>query len=807
MVDINQTRYFIKQAWFSLLAKPGFMITVVTTLGLSLGALLSVLTLAYLLLVEPLPYPQQEQLYTIEHQLVDNNQHVDGQAFTYPNLMYLFNKQTAFSESAMMYYDADVLLTSATQPTLSVAFVTPSWFSLLGTKMALGRAFEQTEALDTYQPVAVISYETWQQQFAQRDDILSKSMQFGERSYRIIGVLSEDFIEPQMIEVGLKSQVFLPWDFNSVSAEERHKWGNDDSSMMFLGKLSNNNSANQVEQSLSDLVSENWQHEVTGYGFFKGWSIRLKLHSLQSVILAKSETTLYLLIAGVVGLVLIAGANIANLFISRTAERHRNLAICAALGATHQQLFRSLLIEALLIMGLASFFAIYVASLGFILMQHSLSSYLPRVDELTIHPITLGIALILLIAMALLFAILSKSLINYQALNQSLQNSGKGLGIQVSKKMRQGLIFCQIAVVSLLVFTNLVLLTQALYMITEPMGFTTDNTSFVVISVPNREKADDAILGATMRELRTKLAALPQVTDISQSMAPMPFFTQALSRYGGDERFSIKAKDVDHRYFQLIGQPLLQGGFFSAADIEDNNKVMIVNDVFAHQLTPNGDVIGMIFDNGVKVVGVVKGIKVPGEQDIPARFYFPASTSRNMFLVKTKEGQSLGREQIIQAIKSVDSSYSLFSLSTLDARRNERLLSQYTTAITSGVLALVSFLLAAIGLYGILSYATQMRRFEIGTRMALGAKRKQLIALVVKENAQVISLGIIASILFLVMFYSGYSQELDNFIGFELVYMFALTTIFIFLLALFACYWPLRKYINQPAIHALRSSE
>lgn len=806
-VDINQTRYFIKQAWVSLMAKPGFLVTVVTTLGLSIGALLSVLTLAYLLLIEPLPYPQQDSLYTVEHQLVDNNQQIDGHAFTYPNLMHLFEKQDVFSDSALMYYDADVLVNSASQPTLSIAFVTPSWFELLGAKMALGRAFEQTEALNTYQPVAVISFATWQQQFAQSADVLSKSMQFGERSYRIIGVLSQDFTEPQLIEVGLNSQVFLPWDFNSVSAEQRLKWGNDDGALLFLGKLPANKNAKLVEQELSSMVSDNWQNEVAGHRFFKDWSIALKLHSLQSVILADSKTTIFLLIAGVIGLVLIAGVNIASLFISRIATRHRNLAICASLGATKRHLFQSLFAEALVLMALASFVAVYVASLGFMLMKLFLHSYLPRVDELAVHPITLITAFTLMIAMALLFAYMGKALINYHALSQSLQSSGKGLGIQVSKRMRQGLIFCQIALVSSLVFINLVLFKEALTSIAEPSGFSTDDISFAVLSVPHRADTEEAILRANIIEFRNNLSSMPQVELVSQSMAPMMFPTLALTRSGGDERYSLKAKDVDYNYFQLIKQPLLQGNYFSENDFQDNNNVMIVNDVFAHQLAPNGDAVGLKFDNGATIVGVVKGIKVPGETDIPARFYFPSSVTRNMFLVKLKAGQTLTRENIVAALQGLSANYSLFSLTTLNERRNQRLFSQYTTAITSGVLALVSFVLAAIGLYGILSYATQMRRFELGTRLALGAKRKQLIKLVIKDNIKVIVLGIATSVLIVVELYIGFKHELNDYIAVELGAMFLLSSSLIICLALFACYWPLRQYINQPVIHSLRGSD
>jgi predicted permease len=806
-IVLQPTLYLVKQAWTSLKGQPGFVGAVVSTMAVTLGALLCVLTLAYLLLIEPLPYPEQDTLFTVEHQLIDMDAKVDGNAFTYPNLMHLYTKQNVFSASALIYHDADVLLSSPSHPRLSLSFITPQWFSLLGADMAIGRSFEATEALDTYHPVAVLSYQTWEKQFALDKDILSKKMQFGEVSYRIVGVLSEAFIEPHIAGIGVKSQVFLPWDYNPIPPSQRKRWGNDDSGLMFLGKLKGSQTPDQIQQTLKALVNHNWQQEVAGHPFFKGWSIGINLHSLQSVILSKSEKTVYLLIAGVMSLLLIACTNIANLFISRTAEQHRNMAIYAALGATRKQLFKTLLAETGLLMGVSTFIAIYIASLGLTGVKLLLNNYLPRVNELSVNPFTLLCAITLMISLALFFAYLSLSMINYRGLNQSIQSSGKGGGIQVSKRIRQSLVLCQIAVVTALVFINIVLFKEAVSTINEPSGFETDDISFLVLSLPPTKDDDNGALVASMLQVRRQLSALPEVSGMSQSMAPMPFFSTALSRLDSDERYSIKAKDVDHHYFQLIQQPLLEGQYFTAADIVDDNNVMIINDVFAKQLTPQGSALGLKFNQGVSIVGVVKGIKVPGDKDIPPRFYYPASPSRNMFLVKTIPGQTLTREKIVDVLQQVSSGFKLFSLSTLNARRNSRLFRQSTTAITSGVLGIITFLLAGIGLYGILSYTTQMRKFEIGTRLAIGAKRKDVVKLIVKDNASMIVLGMLTSVLVLLALYLGFNDSLNTYLSVNLALSFIFTLLSISLLSLFACYWPLRKYINHPAIHSLRGSD
>jgi ABC-type antimicrobial peptide transport system permease subunit len=178
-----------------------------------------------------------------------------------------------------------------------------------------------------------------------------------------------------------------------------------------------------------------------------------------------------------------------------------------------------------------------------------------------------------------------------------------------------------------------------------------------------------------------------------------------------------------------------------------------------------------------------------------------------MFLVKTKVGQVITREQVVNVLLQVSSEIKLFSLSTLESRRVERLFAQYTTAVTSGSLAIITLLLAGLGLYGILSYSTQMRRFEIGTRLAIGAKRRVVVLLIVKDNASMILLGMLTSVLVLLTLYLGFSDSLSTYLSGNLVIAIVLTVAPITLLSLFACYWPLRKYINQPVVHSLRGSD
>jgi predicted permease len=799
--------YLIKQAYLSLKQKPIFVLSVVSTMGITLGALLCVLTLAYVMLIKPLPYPDQERLYNVEHQLISNENAIDGRAFTYPNLMHLYNKQSVFEESVLMYVDGGVITSLPSEPMVALSFVTPQWFSLFSAKMALGRGFEESEKVNSFKPVTVLTYETWQNKFDGADNVLEKNLSLGGNSYRIIGVLAESHIEAPLAGAGFETELYLPWDYNSVSERERKRWGNDDGGLIFVGKLDtkySGYSTQQIDQILTTLVSENWQSEVSEHAFFKGWSIALSTKTLKSFIVSDGERSVYLLLIGALGLLLIACANIANLFVSRTVERQQQLAISAAVGASKTQIFHNILAETGLLMFVAIVLAQFVIFVGFSALQYYLGDFLPRIDELELNSFSFIASISLLVLLTIVFSLMCRKMINYHALNTTLQSSGKGGGIQVSKRVRNILISSQIATATALVFINVVLYKDASELVNQPLGYQTDNITAVVLALPSVEQG---LKIQKITELKSELLAHPKVKNVSQAMRPTGFGTLALTASITEQRYTVRGKDVDDQYFSMIKQEIIEGENFSAVDIKDDRSVMIVNDVFADKLAPKGSAIGFKFKNGVEIIGVVKSINLPGRQRIESRFYYPASLARNMLLIEQHQGQIFSRDEMISALKKVDKKLSLFSFISLNEYKNRRLFSSQTTAVTTLVLAILTLFLSGLGLYGILNYSSQMRRSEIGTRMAIGAKGKDIVGLVFKDNAGALGLGLAISFVVLLVVYLGFSDSLNTYISLELLPLFIITLGAISLLSSLACYVPLRQYIKKPVIHSLKGSE
>ena len=814
--------YQIKQAYLSLKQKPGFVFSVVSTMGITLGALLCVLTLAYMMLFKPLPYPDQEWLYRVDSQQFDASGSLNVTAFSYPSLVHLYKyqqdkSQQVFEQVALAIYDDEVLTSHQEQPTLSTAYVTPEWFELTAASMAIGRSFSQSEGLDNSTSVAILSYQTWQNNFALSADILNEKITIRGISFRVVGVLSSDFIEPKISTIGRETQMWLPFDFNAGNETYRARWWDRANNLTFVGKLATDISVEQAQTKLSQLVNETWQNNIDQNGYQKGWHIEVVLPSFNSVILGESGDTAYLLLLGVIGLLVIAFINIANLQLSRTVEKKNQLALRAAVGAKRKHLFSILFAESLLLMMSVLLFALVIAKCGFIILQSQLQQVLPRVNELSLGVFTAGSAVIMSLVLASLFALLSYRVIDFRRLNSSMKSSGKGSGLQISKLMRNFLIISQVTVATALIFININLLKESLAVISDPSVINVDNLSSVILSQSDANDLTRQEISAMTSDIRQKISQLPQVSIASRNSSPLTDGegTWSLKEVISNQMVLTIGKSVDSHYFSLMGQRLLIGENFIDSHFKDRAPVLIITEQLARQLVANeqgnldaalGKQLSFGGPNAFTIIGIVSDFKLPGKTAIPSRVYMP-NLNRTNLLIKVKDNQVLTREQLVTVIRSSSKSLSLFSFSTLAQQKTQRLFNQYTVAIMTAILTVLTFLLSAIGLYGILSYATQMRQFEIGTRLAIGAKRSDIIKLIFKENAGAICLGVLASMVILLLLTIGFSEQLSRYVHLEILPVFIITLALISILSLFACYFPLRSYLNKPAIHSLRGAE
>jgi predicted permease len=809
---MNLFIYQFKQAYLSLKQKPGFVFSVVSTMGITLGALLCVLTLAYVMLLKPLPYPEQDRIYKIEQAPFSNKSGKSFNGLSYPAALEIYKQKSQFERVALSYYGEEVLTSSDNKPLLSTSYVTPEWLSLFNANMLLGREFDQRESLNHFFPNVILSYQTWQEYFDSDINIIGKKISVKGVSFSVIGVLSADFYQPKLKRA---TQLYLPWDYNVAFDSQKGHWGRFSRSLVMMALINKNHTKERVEQSLTLATDELWQEHVSSIAYFSGWQSTVVLTSLKSVLINESRQSIYLLIVAALGVLVIALTNISNLFISRIATQTSVIAVHMGLGAKKHHIAKLIFIEALLMMTLATGVALAVALLGLNVLQLYLDELFSRSQELVIHGVTYFLAFISLVIFSLFYTKVSLSVFNFGQIYKNSAN--KGVGAQVKARVRYFLIACQVSIALTLIFLMLNIYQAAVTEIKTPLGFNSEKIMQLTLVSATNEDISNKERESILAEIKQALALQVTIDSVSQSNSPLAgfrVFRRGLKFEGdsGEERIIAGIKDADAEYFSMLNLTLKAGEAFSPAMVKDNQAVIIVNETMANEISPNGSAIGkrlsMRGDDYFTIVGVVKGVvKVPDQQDLVRQAYLPSEQLSSSFIFKYNSAQAPTKEVLFSIIRNVTSKFGISEYKSVENAQRELLFSQYLTAYTTSILTAVTVILASLGLYGVTHLSTQMRRFEIGTRMAIGAKGRDIITMVVKDNAGALLLGVGASVVMLLGLYFGLGDSLTSYFTLALIPLFITTLALISLISFLSCYLPLRQYINKPVTHALKGSE
>ncbi len=263
-----------KTAFNSLLRAKGYVFTIVITLGVTLGALVAMFNLNYQLLAAPLPYPDQDRLYIVKGNAYKNGQLAFADVNSYPALVESYkDKENFFVQKALITVDQDIIRSLPDTPQVNTSFITPEYLKLLQAPMQLGRNFNDGEGLGARSAVIVISYNTWLKVYKQDPDILNKTLQFGEVSFKIIGVTAQYFIEPQFDGVGRMTDVWLPWDYSVAGEHTQHSWTRLKSGQHLVVKLKAGAQPNTLETILTKKLNARFEAERSNDSFFRDLTI------------------------------------------------------------------------------------------------------------------------------------------------------------------------------------------------------------------------------------------------------------------------------------------------------------------------------------------------------------------------------------------------------------------------------------------------------------------------------------------------------------------------------------------------------
>ncbi len=654
---------------------------------------------------------------------------------------------------ALVAFEQTVIRNLPDSPEVNIGYVTPEYLSLLRSPLALGRHFSPDEGLHQQLAVTVISERLWQHLFQRSPEVIGKTLQLGAVSFRIIGVTSADFTEPAVIAPGQHTDLWLPWDFNPTWQLYKNWWGALAPDHHLLVKLRPGQQAAAVAQQLSTALNQRFKQETANSAYaqhFQQSSIRIELQPLAGAIRGDSAKPALLMLGGALLLLLIASGNISNLLLARAANQQQRLAIQLALGAQQRHLNQQFLAELAVLLSGSIALALVVAQAGIWGLQHIATAHLPRLPELNLYNPSLLLALLLMLLLCWLLAWLLSHQLNIRTLQQYLQHSGKGTGVQVAKNIRQWLLASQSALTVLLLVVCLQLLFAAGQQLQQPPGFQTRGIERIVLSHLDPAGKPPAL--AELLAIRQQLSEQPQVMAASLASSTLIQFNQqsvqdSLSHsLHSVDSIALESSYVDANYLPLLQARLSAGRHFSDAELIQSAAVVLINQTAARALEPDGNALDKFYyfngDTRVQVIGIVQDFSLPAQTDPPRLWLADFFHFTPDLLLQYRADSRLNAIELNQLLAKISPDYKVQSIEPLTQLQARALFLPRLTLWLALSLALLSCSLAAIGIYGVVSYSVQLRRFELGVRMAIGARPVTVFLHILKDNLTPVVIGL-----------------------------------------------------------------
>jgi predicted permease len=721
----------LKYALRSLAKSPGYAGATILILALGIGGVTAMFSTLYTVMIEPLPYSEPERLVLGRATFSGNiNPIVAG-----PDYVDYREQSRSFS-SLEAYFGSKFEVTAGTgQHTerADLLLVSAGLFRTLGVNMFLGRSFLEEEGKADAPPVVIVSHAYWRKHFDSKTDVVGRPLTVDGVVYTLVGVTPPDFhfINDVDIWQAMRPQNLGPRRFNN--------W-------LILGRLRDGVSLAGAQSDV-DVISARLERAYPDTNTNKA----LLLTPLQSAFTEQYRSGFGLLGGGAAAILLIACANAAGLLLARGASRHRELAVRAALGASHWQLMRPLLAEASLLAGAAGGVGIMLA----LWIQQGLLRLMP-IEAVLLREVGLSVPVLLFVLATTLvtglgFGLLPASRARRLDMAQDLKSSGRGLA-QHSARLRGGLVTGQVAAsFVLLVIAGLLLRSLTLLHRTDP-GFDPRNLLTVEIPLPPGDYKDPqrtAFFGTFLEDIRS-LPGVASAGAISQLPLRNPYNNISLYAVGAPP--ASPADDVSGYqrvvlpgYFKTLRIPLLAGRDIQASDTPESSRVVIISQELVKRLFPDRNPLGLhvVIDGATttpwQVVGVVGDIKSDDlyqERSSRGTFYrahaqMPWATMR--LAVRTQPAPQTIVASLRSLLQKMDPSVPLSGPRTMEEIMANSTVSEKAQTFGLAAFSLLALTLAAVGIYGLLAYSVAQRQREIGIRMALGASRHAVAWSIVRQ--------------------------------------------------------------------------
>jgi putative ABC transport system permease protein len=805
---IHDLRYAVR----GLIKRPGFTIIAVMTLALGIGANSAIFSVVDGVLLRSLPLPDAQSLYAVHTGAAIFNRY-DG-PFSYPEYQDVVEQTRSF-QNIGAWYDSDANLSEGAQPErVTLRVVLPSLLPTLGIEPVRGRNFLSEETTKGRDHVALITYGLWQRRFSGADDAVGKSVRLDNVEYQIVGVLPRDFQFEAPVDL------WLPLTTTDPGLQVRNSHF-----LRVIARLRPGVTPKAVAADLSAVAKYESDNFPNMFPPSAGFDFRARPY-LEDIV-GDVRLPLYILLAAVGFVLLIACTNVANLLLAKAAPRQREIALRTALGARRYHLIRQLLTESMLLAIIAGALGVLLATWGTAALVALSPDTLPRAREIgfdwRVLAFTSAVALATGIIFGLMPAIWGPRVELTDALKEGSRGSTTGGG-----RLRKLLVVAEVAFsVVLLVGAGLMLRSFSHLRNVNP-GFQTDHALTLRISLPVPDgqitAADSDRFVSFFDRALARIGQLPGVTATGASNM-IPLDGNGTDRLIDIEGYIPRDKsdmpDAQNRqvtpgWFAAMGIPLVQGRLIESTDDGKAPRVVVVNETFVKRFFPNGDAIGRRIRLGkltaefpwATIVGTVGDVRnftldTPPE---PA-MYWPVAQIRSTpalaIVVRTKNDPTALTGGVRQAIGEIDPAQPIYDMQTLDqlvAKSLDQRRFTLTLMLLFGVIALV---LSAIGIYGVMAFAVTQRTQEIGIRMALGASALDVLKMVVGSGMFLALIGVAAGLIGAFAVTRLMASLLFGVSPTDLV-TFGLVTAGLLVVALLACYIPARRATKVDPLIALR---
>ena len=810
----------VRYAFRTLRRSAGLTIVIVASLAIGIGANTAIFSVVNALLLKPLPYPDPDRLVVlwlrspginIPQDWPSPGQYIDIQ-----------NENHSFEEMSISQGRSGTLLGLERPERVEVLRTSSSLFHLLGAQPLHGRLLLPEDDQPGKPPVAVLSHAFWTRLLNSDPNIVGGSITLNgivpgagndKNQFTVVGVLTKDFLlnEEVMPTVASiqKMDVFLPIQLPADAVTRR-----GDENYNLMARLKPGVSASQAQADIDVIAARIREKDKRDRTF------TISVVPLLDQVVGNVRRAVLVLLGSVALVLLIACANVANLLLTRASGRHREVAIRTALGANWLRLLLQLLTESVILGLMGGAAGLLIAKAGLYVVRTINPGNIPRLEAIGIDGSVLAFTFAVSIVTGIIFGLAPALRAARLDLNSALKSGSRNVqsdgGFGSRRRLRSLLVVSEVAISLMLLIGAGLLIRSFVRLQAVSPGFNPDGVISMRVGASGRQFPNREAAVEFFRQFGDRIAAVPGV-KIRGGVSSLPFTSSVgwgsinvegfVPQPGQELQVDQRAASPD--YFRTMEIPLRAGRFFTDFDgLPTAAPVVIIDEKFAQRFWPNQDAIGkhLWFDpkRPMTIVGVVGIVKQYG-LDVDGRIvvYRPSLGLLGYQVARTSSDPAATAREIVRAIQSIDPTIPVYDIQTMPDRMSASMARQRFSMIMLGAFAAFALILAAVGVYGVMSYLVTQSTHDIGVRMALGAQRSAIVKMVVRHGIELTAAGIVIGLAAAILLTRVMATLLFGISATDLT-TFLIVPLALGVIALLASYLPARRATRVDPVVALR---